>query len=183
MGCIMKDSWHGVYRGLMFETLDSSSVIGGYIGNVWMRDFGYRLHILEGRATVQNKLQGTCMLVCTPGSNPAPGLARGTAGRACESPGNSWCQRPAVNKMQIYDCRERGFLLSVEKTEFKTQVGSPACVSAACLICEDLWFDKLLKTFKTNSLSGKKSGLTLCTLVHFVVVVVCPNQCFFTVTW
>lgn len=41
------------------------------------------------------------------------------------------------------DCGEFGFLLTLEKTGFKAQVGSPAYVSAACLICEDLWFDKL----------------------------------------
>lgn len=134
MGCIVKDSRRGVCRGLTFKT----QRIEGYIVHVWMGDVGYQLHALWGRGAVQNKLQGACMLVCKPGSVLAPGLAWGTAGGAWESPGNSWCQRTDINKMQIYDCRELGFLLTLEKTGFKAQVGSPTCVSAACLICEDL---------------------------------------------
>lgn len=148
-----------------------------------MRDCGYRLHVLWGRAAVQNKLQGTCMWVCKPGSNPALGLARGTVGRTWESPGNSWCQRPTTSKMQIYDCRELGFLLTLEKAGFKTQVGSLTCVSAACLICEDLWFDKLfLEDIQNKEFIRKKVRINIMhfsvffSFFFFLPFSVCPNQ-------
>jgi len=94
--------------------------------------FRLRLHVLWGRAAAQRKPQA---------------LARWSAKQDPAWPRGLGISREflvAVMRVQRCDGGELRALPTLEKAGLKAPVGSPACVSAGCLICEDLWFDKLV---------------------------------------